>query len=214
MAFMGNNFNRFARDVMRMEVASSDMKLREADREQSAKDHGSRIAAHLAMLIGVLLLLFLVLRPLFGGSTEQEKKDYFYQFTAEKIAERRSELYLYDQLSTLETLSFEDGWMVCSENTDDPGEAAVKLIGSGYLVRSWTDLVEAECERLWGDWYYGTEDIASDHFAIREIERLIDDKALIGLTDSSWLVIDNRDATYILVNHNGTWAVKSLEDFQ
>ena len=27
----------------------------------SAKDHGSRIAAHLAMLIGVLLLLFLVL---------------------------------------------------------------------------------------------------------------------------------------------------------
>ena len=40
MAFMGNNFNRFARDVMRMEVASSDMKLREADREQSAKDHG------------------------------------------------------------------------------------------------------------------------------------------------------------------------------
>ena len=40
MAFMGNNFNRFARDVMRMEEASSDMKLREVDREQSAKDHG------------------------------------------------------------------------------------------------------------------------------------------------------------------------------
>ena len=75
MAFMGNNFNRFARDVMRMEEASSDMKLREVDREQSAKDHGSRIAAHLAMLIGVLLLLFLVLRPLFGSSTEQEKKE-------------------------------------------------------------------------------------------------------------------------------------------
>ncbi|MBO4929003.1 MAG: hypothetical protein J6D61_01000 [Clostridia bacterium] len=214
MAFMGNNFNRFARDVMRMEVASSDMKLREADREQSAKDHGSRIAAHLAMLIGVLLLLFMVLRPLFGDSTEQEKKDFFYQFTAEQMAARRTEYYLYDQLSTLETLSFEDGWMVCSKNTDDPSEAAVNLIGSGYLVRSWTDLVEAECERLWGEWYYGTEDISSDNYIQREIERLIDDKALIGLTDSSWLVIDNRDFTYILVNHNGTWALKSLEDFK
>jgi len=214
MAFMGNNFNRFTRDVTRMEVAASDVKLREVDREQSAKDHGSRIAAHLAMLIGVLLLLFLVLRPLFGGSTEQEKKDFFYQFTAEQMATRRTEYYLYDQLSTLETLSFEDGWMVCSKNTDDPGEAAVKLIGSGYLVRSWTDLVEAECERLWGDWYYGTEDISSDNYIQREIERLIDDKALIGLTDSSWLVIDNRDFTYILVNHNGTWALKSLEDFK
>ena len=214
MAFMGNNFSRFARDVMRMEVASSDMKLREVDREQSAKDHGSRIAAHLAMLIGVLLLLFLVLRPLFGGSTEQEKKDYFYQFTAEKIAARRSELYLYDQLSTLETLSFEDGWMVCSKNTDDPGEAAVNLIGSGYLVRSWTDLVEAECERLWGDWYYGTEDISSDNYIQREIDRHMADKALVGLTDSSWLVIDNRDLNYILVNHNGTWALKSLENFK
>ena len=95
-----------------------------------------------------------------------------------------------------------------------PREAAVKLIGSGYLVRSWTDLVEAECERLWEAWYYGTEDIASDHFALREIERLIDDKDLIGLTDSSWLVIDNRDLTYILVNHNGTWALKSLEKFK
>jgi len=56
MAFMGNNFNRFTRDVTRMEVAASDVKLREVDREQSAKDHGSRIAAHLAMLIGVLLM--------------------------------------------------------------------------------------------------------------------------------------------------------------
>ncbi len=214
MAFMGNNFNRFAQDVTRMEIASSDMKLREVDREQSARDHSSRIAAHLAMLIGVLLLLFLVIRPLFGGSTEQEKKDYFYQFTAETMAARRSDYYLYEQLSMLETLSFEDGWMVCSENTDDPGEAAVKLIGSGYLVRSWTDLVEAECERLWGEWYYGTEDITSDNFILREIDRHIDDKALIGLTDSSWLVIDNCDFSYILVNHNSTWALKSLENFK
>ena len=94
MAFMGNNFNRFARDVMRMEVASSDMKLREADREQSAKDHGSRIAAHLAMLIGVLLLLFLVLRPLFGGSTEQEKKDYFYPCLAAPPNRRKKTIFI------------------------------------------------------------------------------------------------------------------------
>ena len=215
MAFMGNNFNRFARDVTRMEVAASDVKLREVDREQSAKDHGSRIAAHLAMLIGVLLLLFLLGRGLFAKpATEQEKKDFFYQFTAEQMAARRTEYYLYDQLSTLGTLSFEDGWMVCSKNTDDPGEAAVKLIGRGYLVRSWTDLVEAECERLWGDWYYGTEDITSDNYILREIDRHVDDRALIGLTDSSWLVIDNRDLTYILVNHDGTWALKSLEDFK
>ena len=214
MAFMGNNFNRFARDVMRMEEASSDMKLREVDREQSAKDHGSRIAAHLAMLIGVLLLLFLVLRPLFGSSTEQEKKDYFYQFTAEKIAVRRSDLYLYDQLSTLETLSFEDGWMVCSENTDDPGEAAVKLIGSGYLVRSWTDLVEAECERLWGEWYYGTEDITANDYILREKGRQIDDKTIPGLGENTWLVYDGRGDKYILIHADDTWAAKRLKDFQ
>lgn len=214
MAFMGNNFNRFAKDVTRMEIASSDVKLRETNPEQAREDHAGRMAAHLAMLIGVLLLLFLVLRPLFGGSTEQEKKDFFYQFTAEQMAARRTEYYLYDQLSTLETLSFEDGWMVCSKNTDDPSEAAVNLIGSGYLVRSWTDLVEAECERLWGDWYYGTEDISSDNYIQREIDRHMTDKALVGLTDSSWLVIDNRDLTYILVNHNGTWALKSLENFK
>lgn len=215
MAFMGNNFNRFAQDVTRMEIASSDMKLREVDREQSARDHSSRIAAHLAMLIGVLLLLFLVIRPLFGGSTEQEKKDYFYQFTAEKMAAYKSGYFLYDGLSDPATLVNEGAWRAFTGRVDDPAKAVTLWLGEEYTVRSWTDLVVEECDRLWQEWYYGTEDITADDYILREIDRSCANKSLPGLGDNTWLVTDGAGVQYILAHPNGTiWYIKPLEDFK
>lgn len=215
MAFMGNNFNRFDRDVMRMEVASSDMKLREADREQSAKDHGSRIAAHLAMLIGVLLLLFLVLRPLFGGSTEQEKKDYFYQFTAEKMMAYKPGYFLYEELSDpAALLKQQKGWSATVWREDDPQIAAALLLGEGCTVQTWSDLIITECDRMWEEWYYGTEDITSDNYILREIDRRRAAKTLPGLGDDTWLVTDGAEVQHILIRNQDTWATLPLEAFR
>ena len=70
-----NDPGNFVRNVMKMEMASSDMKLREQDLEQSRKDFGGSIAVHLAMLAVALVLLVLVVRPMFANPfTEREKR--------------------------------------------------------------------------------------------------------------------------------------------
>lgn len=80
--------DNFARNVMKMEMAASDMKLREQDMEQSRKDFGGRITVHLAMLAVALVLMVVVVRPMFTNpATEQKKKEYFYQFAAEKMVD-------------------------------------------------------------------------------------------------------------------------------
>ena len=215
LGFRGSAGDNFARNVMKMEIASSDMKLRETDLEQSRKDHGSRIAAHLAMLIGVLLLLFLLVRPLFVSSTEQEKKEFFYQYTAQKMNDYKPGYFLYEELSDPVALMQTGVWSAYVGAMDDPKEAVADWLGEGYTVQSWSDLVETESARLWEEWYYGTEDIASDDFILREIDRSRANKALPGLGDDTWLVTDPAGVKYILVRPGEEgWYIQPLADFQ
>lgn len=207
--------NDLADNVTRMEIASSDMKLRETDLEQSREDHGGRIAAHLAMLLVALLLLFLVGRALFAKpATEQEKKDWFYQYTTEKMAQFKPQYYLYEVLSDPAALLKQAGWELRTNKAENEQDAANKLLVGGGLVRSWNDLVQDECARMWEEWYYGTEDITANDYILREKGRQIDDKTIPGLGENTWLVYDGRGDKYILIHADDTWAAKRLKDFQ
>lgn len=215
LGFRGSAGDNFARNVMKMEIASSDMQLRETDLEQSRKDHGSRIAAHLAMLIGVLLLLFLLVRPLFVSSTAKEKKDFFYQYTAQKMNDYKPGYFLYEELTDPVALMQTGVWSAYAGEMDDPEAAVADWLGEGYAVQSWDDLVEAESARLWEEWYYGTEDITSDDFILREIDRCRAGKSLPGLGDSTWLVTDPAGVRYILVRPGEKgWYIQPLAEFQ
>ena len=207
--------NDLADNVTRMEIASSDMKLRETDLEQSREDHGGRIAAHLAMLLVALLLLFLVGRALFAKpATEQEKKDWFYQYTTEKMVQFKPQYYLYEALSDPAALLKQAGWELRTNKAENEQDAANKLLVGGGLVRSWNDLVQDECARMWEEWYSGTEDITANDYILREKGRQIDDKTIPGLGENTWLVYDGRGDKYILIHADDTWAAKRLKDFQ
>lgn len=52
---------------LKMEVASSDMQLREENLDQARKDHEGRIGVHAALLIFLLVVLFFILRGVFLG---------------------------------------------------------------------------------------------------------------------------------------------------
>lgn len=212
--FRGSPGNQFARNVMQMEIASSDMQLRETDLQQSRRDHGSRIAAHLAMLVGILLLLVLLLRPLLGGSSEQEKQAFFYQYTAEKMTAYKPGYYLYEALSDPAVLMEKGVWRAYGGQTDDPREAVAAWLGEGHTVQSWEDLVAAESARLWDEWYYGTEDITSDVFILREIDRTRAGSSLPGLGENTWLVTDPEGVQHILVRSGKGWAICPLEELK
>jgi len=201
------------RAYTRMEVASSDMKLRETDLEQSREDHGGRIVAHVAMLIVALLLLFFVGRAFFAKrATEQEKKDWFYQYTTEKMTQFKPLYYLYEELSDPAALLKQAGWELRTSEAENQQDAANKLLVGGGLVRSWNDLVEEECARMWEAWYYGTEDITANDYILRENGRYIDDKTIPALGENTWLVYDGRGDEYILIHADGIWAARPLRD--
>lgn len=207
--------DNFARNVMKMEMAASDMKLREQDMEQSRKDFGGRITVHLAMLAVALVLMVVVVRPMFTNpATEQEKKEYFYQFAAEKMVDYKPGYFLYEELSDPDALVQDGMWQACTAHLDDPEKTVALWLGEGYTVQSWLDLVVAECDRLWEEWYYGTEDITADDFILREIERAWVDKHIPGLGENGWLVTDSAGVQYILVRPDGKeWYLRPLEDF-
>ena len=203
-------------NAMLMEIASSDMKLRETDLEQSREDHGGRIAAHLAMLlVPLVLLLLLVGRTLWAKPvTEQEKKDWFYQYTTEKMTQFKPLYYLYEELSDPAALLKQAGWELRTSEAENQQDAANKLLVGGGLVRSWNDLVEEECARMWEAWYYGTEDITANDYILRENGRYIDNKTIPALGENTWLVHDGRGDEYILIHADGTWAARPLADFR
>ena len=203
-------------NAMLMEIASSDMKLRETDLEQSREDHGGRIAAHLAMLlVPLMLLLLLVGRTLWAKPvTEQEKKDWFYQYTTEKMTQFKPLYYLYEELSDPAALLKQAGWELRTSEAENQQDAANKLLVGGGLVRSWNDLVEEECVRMWEAWYYGTEDITANDYILRENGRYIDNKTIPALGENTWLVYDGRGDEYILIHADGTWAARPLADFR
>ena len=211
-----NDPGNFVRNVMKMEMASSDMKLREQDLEQSRKDFGGSIAVHLAMLAVALVLLVLVVRPMFANPfTEREKKDYFYQLTAEKMADYKPGYFLYEELSDPAALMTIGVWDAFAGAMDDPETVMLQWKGEGYTVQSWIDLVVAECDRLWEEWYYGTEDIASDTFILREIDRSRANKSIPGLGDNTWLVTDPAGVQYILVKPGEKgWYLQPLDNFR
>ena len=211
-----NDPGNFARNVMKMEIASSDTKLREADLKQSRKDFGGSIAVHLAMLAVALVLLVLVVRPMFANPfTEREKKDYFYQLTAEKMADYKPGYFLYEELSDPAALMTIGAWDAFASAMNDPETAMLQWKGEGYTVQSWIDLVVAECDRLWEEWYYGTEDIASDTFILREIDRSRANKSIPGLGDNTWLVTDPAGVQYILVKPGEKgWYLQPLDNFR
>ena len=211
-----NDPGNFVRNVMKMEMASSDMKLREQDLEQSRKDFGGSIAVHLAMLAVALVLLVLVVRPMFANPfTEREKKDYFYQLTAEKMADYKPGYFLYEELSDPAALMKIGVWDAFAGAMDDPETVMLQWKGEGYTVQSWIDLVVAECDRLWEEWYYGTEDIASDTFILREIDRSRANKSIPGLGDNTWLVTDPAGVQYILVKPGEKgWYLQPLDNFR
>ena len=203
-------------NAMLMEIASSDMKLRETNLEQSREDHGGRIAAHLAMLlVPLVLLLLLVGRTLWAKPvTEQEKKDWFYQYTTEKMTQFKPLYYLYEELSDPAALLKQAGWELRTSEAENQQDAANKLLVGGGLVRSWNDLVEEECARMWEAWYYGTEDITANDYILRENGRYIDDKTIPALGENTWLVYDGRGDEYILIHADGIWAARPLADFR
>ena len=211
-----NDPGNFVRNVMKMEMASSDMKLREQDLEQSRKDFGGSIAVHLAMLAVALVLLVLVVRPMFANPfTEREKKDYFYQLTAEKMADYKPGYFLYKELSDPAALMTIGAWDAFASAMNDPETVMLQWKGEGYTVQSWIDLVVAECDRLWEEWYYGTEDIASDTFILREIDRSRANKSIPGLGDNTWLVTDPAGVQYILVKPGERgWYLQPLDNFR
>lgn len=211
-----NDPGNFVRNVMKMEMASSDMKLREQDLEQSRKDFGGSIAVHLAMLAVALVLLVLVVRPMFANPfTEREKKDYFYQLTAEKMADYKPGYFLYEELSDPAALMTIGVWDAFASAMNDPETVMLQWKGEGYTVQSWIDLVVAECDRLWEEWYYGTEDIASDTFILREIDRSRANKSIPGLGDNTWLVTDPAGVQYILVKPGEKgWCLQPLDNFR
>ena len=211
-----NDPGNFVRNVMKMEMASSDMKLREQDLEQSRKDFGGSIAVHLAMLAVALVLLVLVVRPMFANPfTEREKKDYFYQLTAEKMADYKPGYFLYEELSDPAALMTIGVWDAFASAMNDPETVMLQWKGEGYTVQSWIDLVVAECDRLWEEWYYGTEDIASDTFILREIDRSRANKSIPGLGDNTWLVTDPAGVQYILVKPGERgWCLQPLDNFR
>ena len=211
-----NDPGNFVRNVMKMEMASSDMKLREQDLEQSRKDFGGSIAVHLAMLAVALVLLVLVVRPMFANPfTEREKKDYFYQLTAEKMADYKPGYFLYEELSDPAALMTIGVWDAFASAMNDPETVMLQWKGEGYTVQSWIDLVVAECDRLWEEWYYGTEDIASDTFILREIDRSRANKSIPGLGDNTWLVTDPAGVQYILVKPGEKgWYLQPLDNFR
>ena len=211
-----NDPGNFVRNVMKMEMASSDMKLREQDLEQSRKDFGGSIAVHLAMLAVALVLLVLVVRPMFANPfTEREKKDYFYQLTAEKMADYKPGYFLYEELSDPAALMKIGVWDAFAGAMDDPETVMLQWKGEGYTVQSWIDLVVAECDRLWEEWYYGTEDIASDTFILREIDRSRANKSIPGLGDNTWLVTDPAGVQYLLVKPGEKgWYLQPLDNFR
>ena len=203
-------------NAMLMEIASSDMKLRETNLEQSREDHGGRIAAHLAMLlVPLMLLLLLVGRTLWAKPvTEQGKKDWFYQYTTEKMTQFKPLYYLYEELSDPAALLKQAGWELRTSEAENQQDAANKLLVGGGLVRSWNDLVEEECVRMWEAWYYGTEDITANDYILRENGRYIDNKTIPALGENTWLVYDGRGDEYILIHADGTWAARPLADFR
>ena len=203
-------------NAMLMEIASSDMKLRETNLEQSREDHGGRIAAHLAMLlVPLVLLLLLVGRTLWAKPvTEQEKKDWFYQYTTEKMTQFKPLYYLYEELSDPAALLKQAGWELRTSEAENQQDAANKLLVGGGLVRSWNDLVEEECARMWEAWYYGTEDITANDYILRENGRYIDNKTIPALGENTWLVYDGRGDEYILIHADGIWAARPLADFR
>ena len=211
-----NDPGNFVRNVMKMEMASSDMKLREQDLEQSRKDFGGSIAVHLAMLAVALVLLVLVVRPMFANPfTAREKKDYFYQLTAEKMADYKPGYFLYEELSDPAALMTIGVWDAFASAMNDPETVMLQWKGEGYTVQSWIDLVVAECDRLWEEWYYGTEDIASDTFILREIDRSRANKSIPGLGDNTWLVTDPAGVQYILVKPGEKgWFLQPLDNFR
>ena len=211
-----NDPGNFVRNVMKMEMASSDMKLREQDLEQSRKDFGGSIAVHLAMLAVALVLLVLVVRPMFANPfTEREKKDYFYQLTAEKMADYKPGYFLYEELSDPAALMTIGVWDAFASAMNDPETVMLQWKGEGYTIQSWIDLVVAECDRLWEEWYYGTEDIASDTFILREIDRSRANKSIPGLGDNTWLVTDPAGVQYILVKPGEKgWHLQPLDNFR
>ena len=211
-----NDPGNFVRNVMKMEMASSDMKLREQDLEQSRKDFGGSIAVHLAMLAVALVLLVLVVRPMFANPfTEREKKDYFYQLTAEKMADYKPGYFLYEELSDPAALMTIGAWDAFASAMNDPETVMLQWKGEGYTVQSWIDLVVAECDRLWEEWYYGTEDIASDTFILREIDRSRANKSIPGLGDNTWLVTDPAGVQYLLVKPGEKgWYLQPLDNFR
>jgi hypothetical protein len=161
------------------------------------------------------VLLFLMVRPLFVSSTEQEKKEFFYQYTAQKMNDYKPGYFLYKELTDPVTLMQTGVWSAYVGAMDDPKEAVADWLGEGYTVQSWSDLVETESARLWEEWYYGTEDIASDDFILREIDRSRANKALPGLGDDTWLVTDPAGVKYILVRPGEEgWCIQPLADFQ
>ena len=135
--------------------------------------------------------------------------------TAEKMADYKPGYFLYEELSDPAALMTIGVWDAFASAMNDPETVMLQWKGEGYTVQSWTDLVVAECDRLWEEWYYGTEDIASDTFILREIDRSRGNKSIPGLGDNTWLVTDPAGVQYILVKPGEKgWGLQPLEDFR
>lgn len=208
-----NEFSQ--KNFMRLENSSAEMQMRETNLHQARADHRNRLLLSVITLAVMAAVLFFLFRPLFAGpSTEQQKKDWFYQYTTEKMVQFKPQYYLYEELADPAALLNEAGWELRTVTAENEQDAANRLLGGGGLVRSWNDLVLEECARMWETWYYGTEDITANDYILRENGRYIDDKTIPGLGENTWLVYDGRGDKYILIHADGVWAARLLRDFE
>ena len=209
--------NEFAqKNFMRLENNAAEMQMREKHPEQASADFRSRLLM-LGLTLAVLLaVLFFVFRPVITTpAAVQKKKDYFYQFAAEKMADYKPGYYLYEELSDPAALMKMGVWDAFAGAMNDPETAVLHWKGDGYTVQSWNDLVVAECDRLWEQWYCGTEDIAADTFILREVDRSRANKTIPGLGENTWLVTDPVGVQHILVKTGEKgWCIQPLDDFR
>lgn len=208
-----NEFSQ--KNFMRLENSSAEMQMRETNLHQAKADHRNRLLVSVMTLAVMAAVLFFLFRPLFAVPfTERQKKDWFYQYTTEKMVQFKPQYYLYEELSDPAALLKQAGWELRASQAENEQDAASKLLVGGGLVRSWDDLVQDECARMWEAWYYGAEDITANDYILREKGRHINDKTIPGLGENTWLVYDGRGDKYILIHADGVWAARLLRDFE
>lgn len=208
-----NEFSQ--KNFMRLENSSAEMQMRETNLHQAKTDHRNRLLLSVITLAVMIVILFFLFRPLFAVPvTERQKQDWFYEYTTEKMVQFKPQYYLYEELSDPAALLEQTGWELRTSEAENQQDAADKLLVGGGLVRSWDDLVQDECARMWEEWYYGTEDITANDYILREKNRQIDDRTIPGLGENTWLVYDGRGDKYILIHADGVWAARLLGDFE